>query len=107
MGNVRVNSDLRIAGELTAPRVEGDLGVSTGVVNLDPILARFGESAYATEQTEMHLTADEAAARQGQAAAPSAFDALQMDVHADGAERSRRQGETICRRRARRSASAR
>jgi autotransporter translocation and assembly factor TamB len=79
MGNVRVNSDLRIAGELTAPRVEGSLGLSTGVVNLDPILARFGESAYATEETK-YLTADEAAA-QGQTAAPSAFEALQMDVH--------------------------
>jgi autotransporter translocation and assembly factor TamB len=30
MGNVRV---------LRRPRVEGDLGVSTGVINLDPILA--------------------------------------------------------------------
>ena len=30
MGNVRVNSDLEIAGELRAPRVEGDLGVTTG-----------------------------------------------------------------------------
>src|SRR5262249_8342641 len=35
MGNVRVDTDLRIAGELTAPRVEGSLGLTTGVVNLD------------------------------------------------------------------------
>ena len=38
MGNVRVNSDLRVTGELNAPRIEGNLGVTTGAVNLDPIL---------------------------------------------------------------------
>ncbi len=27
MGNVRINSDLRLTGELNAPRIEGDLGV--------------------------------------------------------------------------------
>ena len=36
MGNVRINSDLRLTGQLTAPRIEGDLGVTTGVINLDP-----------------------------------------------------------------------
>src|SRR5262249_44706168 len=39
MGNVRVHSDLRMAGELTRPRLEGELGVNTGLINLDPILA--------------------------------------------------------------------
>ena len=48
MGNLRVNTDLQIAGELRAPRLEGDLGVTTGVINLDPILAEVGESAYST-----------------------------------------------------------
>ena len=52
MGNVRVNSKLQIAGQLNAPRIEGELGVSTGVVNLDPILAQVGTSAYATKATE-------------------------------------------------------
>jgi translocation and assembly module TamB len=78
MGNVRIDTDLRIAGELTAPRVEGSLGLTTGVVNLDTILNQFGESAYATQETQ-YLTNDTAAP--GQAPAPSAFDALQMDVH--------------------------
>ena len=39
LGNVRVNSNLEIAGELRAPRIEGDFGISTGQVNLDQILA--------------------------------------------------------------------
>ncbi len=74
MGNVRINSDLRIAGELTAPRVEGSLGLSTGVVDLDRILSQFGESAYATEETQ-YLTKATEAQRQ-----PTAFEALQLDV---------------------------
>ena len=52
MGNVRINSDLRLTGQLTAPRLEGDLGVTTGVINLDPILNLVGTSAYSTEQIE-------------------------------------------------------
>jgi translocation and assembly module TamB len=57
---------LRLTGQLTAPRLEGDLGVTTGVVNLDPILNLVGTSAYSTEQTE-YLTPPGASA-----AAPAA-----------------------------------
>jgi len=39
MGNIRVDSDLRLTGEVNAPRVEGDLGISTGQLDLDRILA--------------------------------------------------------------------
>jgi translocation and assembly module TamB len=79
MGNVRVNSNLRIAGELSAPRIEGDLGLSTGQVNLDPILAQVGDSAYATKETEFATKTEDAA---GQTApAGSAFDALYAFVH--------------------------
>src|SRR5439155_2124437 len=79
MGNVRIDSDLHLAGELRKPRLEGDLGVTTGVINLDPIVAQLGESAYATTPIE-YLT-EPAAAAKGQVAPPSVFEALQMDVH--------------------------
>jgi translocation and assembly module TamB len=78
MGNVRINSDLRIAGELRQPSVEGDLGISTGTINLDPILAQTGASAYATKQTEY---ATEAADNRGQTPPPTGFAALRMNVH--------------------------
>jgi autotransporter translocation and assembly factor TamB len=78
MGNVRVNTYLEVTGELRAPRVEGDLGVTTGEVNLDPIMARFGESAYATEQTEFETRP---AAAEEKKPAPPLFDALRMNVH--------------------------
>ena len=76
LGNVRVNSNLEIAGELRAPRIEGDFGISTGQVNLDQILAMASDSAYATEQTEYVTKPDDSAAP----ASPSPMDALKMDV---------------------------
>jgi hypothetical protein len=38
LGDVKINSDLRITGELTAPRVEGEVSVHTGSINLARIL---------------------------------------------------------------------
>jgi translocation-and-assembly-module (TAM) inner membrane subunit TamB-like protein len=78
MGNVRINSNLRLTGELANPRVEGDLGVTTGTVNLDPILEQTGDSAYATKQTEYASAASDT---RGQTKSPSAYDALQVYVH--------------------------
>ena len=77
MGNVRVDSNLEIGGELRTPRVIGDFGVTTGRVNLDEILAMVGASPYPTEETEF-LERDTAV--NTAAPAPSIFDALQMDV---------------------------
>src|SRR5206468_8961030 len=57
--------------------VEGELGISTGTINLDPILAQVGTSAYATKPTEYATTADQ----QGQTQAPTGFSALRMNVH--------------------------
>ena len=74
MGNVRINSDLKLTGDVSAPRVEGALGVTTGRIDLDPILAKTGTSAYATEQTEYGNET------QGQKEAPGLFEALQVDV---------------------------
>jgi hypothetical protein len=85
MGNVRVNSDLRLTGETKALRIEGDLGVTTGQINLDPILNLVGASAYSTEQIEF-TTAVRApggpADRTPEAAfgIPALIEAMQIDV---------------------------
>jgi len=76
LGNVRVNANLEIAGELRSARIEGDFGVSTGQVDLDQILALVGDSAYATEQTE-YLTQPEAGAARRER---SPMNALTMNV---------------------------
>jgi hypothetical protein len=59
MGNLRLNSDLRLTGTLAHPRIEGELDVSTGTLNLDAILARIGNSPYATTATEVASVAEE------------------------------------------------
>jgi translocation and assembly module TamB len=79
-GNVRVNTDLRVSGELRQPRIEGDLGVTTGRINLDSILAATGESAYATKPTEF-VTLSVGSDNNGQKQAPGVFETLQLDVH--------------------------
>ncbi|HMB78610.1 MAG TPA: translocation/assembly module TamB domain-containing protein, partial [Vicinamibacterales bacterium] len=76
LGNLRVNSSIEIAGELRAPRVTGDFGVSTGQINLDEIIALTGDSAYATEATDYLTKAD----ANSKPAPPSVFDALTMDL---------------------------
>ncbi|MBW8861915.1 MAG: translocation/assembly module TamB domain-containing protein [Acidobacteria bacterium] len=79
MGNVRIHSDMRLTGELSAPRVEGDLDLTTGRVDLDQILAQVGgASPYATEQTKIETDENAASA---QAAAPTPFEQLQVDLH--------------------------
>ena len=76
IGNVRIQSSLEISGDLKSPRVEGYFGITTGLVNLDEIIALTGDSAYATEQTAYAASADEA----GHAKETSLFDALTVNV---------------------------
>jgi autotransporter translocation and assembly factor TamB len=78
LGNVRITSDMQIAGELRAPKILGDLGIETGQINLDEIIALTGDSAYDTKQTEYLTKAEEVNAPPPP---PSPFDALTMDVH--------------------------
>ena len=89
MGNVRVTSDLRLTGQLSAPRLEGDLNVTTGVVNLDPILNLVGTSAYSTQPIEYLTPANAPPALPVSQAPPSApgvpgfaaiIEAMQVDV---------------------------
>jgi len=75
MGNVRIHSDMRLTGELSAPRVEGDLGLTTGRIDLDRIMAQVGDSAYATEQTEYQAAKADATPK------ASPYEALQVDLH--------------------------
>ncbi|MEP7304641.1 MAG: translocation/assembly module TamB domain-containing protein [Acidobacteriota bacterium] len=80
IGSVRINSNLHITGELSYPRVEGDLGINTGVINLDELLAATTGSAYSTTPIQMPGTDPASVERAGQPSA-SVFDALQMEIH--------------------------
>ena len=76
LGNIRIQSDMRLTGELSAPRVEGNLGLTTGRLDLDRVMAEVGDSAYATQQTEYQTPANASASTK-----PSPYEALQMDLH--------------------------
>ena len=79
-GDVRMNSNLRITGELTHPRLEGDLGITSGTINLDPLLESVTEPGVSTTPTAYATVATPAGAPP--AAPPaSVFDALRMNVH--------------------------
>ncbi len=65
MGNVRIQSSLEVGGGLRAPRVAGYLGVTTGDLNLDNVIAMAATSPYPTE----------AATAPGAPGAPGAADA--------------------------------
>ncbi|HEV2986583.1 MAG TPA: translocation/assembly module TamB domain-containing protein, partial [Vicinamibacterales bacterium] len=77
-GSVRIGSDLRLTGELTSPRIEGALSVTSGRIDLDQILTQVSDSAYDTKQTEY---AGGVAGAQAGKPKPTTFEALQMDVH--------------------------
>jgi autotransporter translocation and assembly factor TamB len=79
MGNVRVSTDLRLSGDPAAPRIEGDLGVTSGQINLDPILLATTESAYATTGTGDQPDAAESQAQAGTAS--NLFGGLAMNLH--------------------------
>ncbi len=82
MGNIRINSDLTIAGDARAPSVQGDLGISTGQLNLDPILAMAGQSAYATEPVSYPPSGTKAPPPPGPApASDAAPGGVQVNVH--------------------------
>ncbi len=76
-GNVRIDTDMHVAGELRQPRIEGTLAMTSGTLDVDRILASVGGSAYAIKPTEY-------AAEKGgpeESAPISRFDALAVDVH--------------------------
>jgi len=90
MGDLRIDSDLTVTGELRAPRSEGELAVSTGRINLDPLLANTGGGGYSTKPTEFATSATPAPAVPTEGQTPG-FAGIQLDSTPHGAGRSRRQ----------------
>lgn len=76
MGNLHVNSNLELTGTLANPKVVGDLGVATGNIKLDPILAKLTNSAYSTSELDISKSAGtENNQRQG------LLGALELNMH--------------------------
>ena len=77
LGNVRIESAREIGGTLRAPHVGGYLGVTTGDVNLDRIIALAGPSPYPTDPIKYQTAIDESA----EPAAQGVMGGLSVDVH--------------------------
>jgi autotransporter translocation and assembly factor TamB len=81
MGSVRVGSDLRVAGALAAPKLEGDVRITSGTLNLDRILARAAGSAYATSPSTGPIASGIAEIKAAAKTAPLGWQGVQTDVH--------------------------
>jgi translocation and assembly module TamB len=81
MGNVRIQSAMSLSGQLRSPIVQGYLGVTTGEINLDEIIAMVGTSPYSTQAASDAGNTTAALAAATPAPAPSSpFDALRMNL---------------------------
>jgi len=69
-----MQTNLEVSGDLKSPRIQGDIGINSGRLDLDKVIALTGTSPYATQQTEYNTSAANA-----QAQSPI-FNALKMDV---------------------------
>ena len=57
LADIKLNTDVRITGELRQPRVEGTLGVHTGTIDVGRVLALTTSNAYAVEPTKLEAEA--------------------------------------------------
>ena len=51
IGDLRMDSDLLITGDMLRPRIEGEMGVTSGVINLDPLIESVTGTGGATAPT--------------------------------------------------------
>jgi len=82
MGNVRLETAMSLSGQLRSPIVQGFLGVTTGDINLDQIVAMLGSSPYSTSAVAPdsgNTTAVIAQATPGPSPS-SPFDAMRMNL---------------------------
>lgn len=91
LGNVRVDTDLRLTGELRWPRVEGSLNLNTGSLDVARLLEQFTTSAYSTEATALPGEEDTTAAERVRSNAdiPADAEARRPNAGADTAPNTR------------------
>lgn len=59
LGNIRLDTDLTVTGELRSPRIDGSININTGTLDVAKILESVANNAYSTTATELP-TADSA-----------------------------------------------
>ena len=86
--DLKLDTDLRVTGELRKPRVEGFVEVENGTILVARVLERVSADPYATEATNVDFIGADAAARSVAADAPAPepkrriglFDAIDLEV---------------------------
>jgi autotransporter translocation and assembly factor TamB len=73
LADVKLNTDIRVTGEVRKPRVEGFVEIENGTINVAELLDQFGSNPYSTEDAAINAT-------DGAEEEPSIFDALDMDL---------------------------
>ena len=79
LADLKLNTDVRVTGELRKPKVDGLIEVENGTIHVGEILQRFGADPYATEERAA-IDGEPAAEKQAAKAEPSVFDALEMNI---------------------------
>jgi hypothetical protein len=81
LADIKLNTDVRITGEIRSPRIEGSIDVENGTIHVARLLERVTSDPYATEAATLGAegTKQEPAA-EGEEPRPSVFDALTVDV---------------------------
>lgn len=87
LADLKLDTELRITGELRRPRVEGFVEVENGTVHLTQLIEETTADPYATESTDLGLDGADGVARATEPSAaaaparePSILDALVLDI---------------------------
>jgi translocation and assembly module TamB len=92
LADLKLNTELRITGELRKPRIEGFVEVENGTIHVAEVVERTTADPYSTEATDVGLEGADAAAREAAATTPatqpvkapepqaSLFDSIALDV---------------------------
>ena len=88
LGQIQLDSDLRLRGKFESPIVEGDLTVSSGTLDVDTILERTLFRPYATVETPLETELDPLAAL-------NPWDRLQLNLSLHVKDTLKLQGENV------------
>lgn len=77
LGDLRIQTSLEVAGDVKTPRVTGYLGINSGNINLDSIIAAVGTSPYPTAAT---AGTDETTPNEDAATSSGPYGAATVDV---------------------------
>ena len=81
VGDIHMQTNLEIAGDIASPRITGDVALTKGKIDLDQVYDLAGASPYATTETQYETTTSPSApVAAAPAPAPGAFEALAVDV---------------------------